>query len=254
MSTAVKRPDSHNGREAIFALERFMVEQNNPVEIEVTHRFAPGVYTREMFVPAGVMLTGYIHKTEHISIFLQGRMLVSNGEGQAVEIVAPIVEKAMPGVKRAGVALEDVWWITIHPTDETDIDALEDLLVTNDFAEVEHLVDQQDYARLDVPDELINAMDQIEWCKGNVQGIEIRPSKRHGLGVFVSGLVKSGAIIAPAIKNGELMEYSRYANHSATPNAYFVYNDNDGDLVALRDIENEEVTVNYRDNLLRLPT
>lgn len=255
MKQAIKRPDSHNGREAIFALERYMIAQNNPVDIEVVHRFAPGVYTREMIVPAGVMLTGYIHKTEHISIFLQGRMLVTNGEGQSVEIVAPIVETAMPGVKRAGIALEEVRWITIHPTEETDIDRLEDLLVTNDFSEVEHLVDQQDYKLVAQEcglESLIPELEKIEWYRGDISSIRIAKSKRHGLGVFVADFVAAGAIIAPAIKNGKMMEYSRFANHSMNPNAYCVADGNSVNFVALRDIENEEVTVNYRNTVPRL--
>lgn len=182
-------------------------------------------------------------------------MLVSDGEGASKEIIAPIVETAMPGVKRAGVALEDVRWITVHPTDETDIDTLEDLLVTNDFSEVEHLVDQQDYELVAVEhglESLIPALERAEWQQGDVTGVEIAPSKRHGLGVFVNDFVAAGAIIAPAIKDGQMMEYSRYANHSMSPNAHCVGDGENVNIVALRDIKNEEVTVSYRDTVLRL--
>lgn len=252
MNQVVKKPDRPELREAIFNLEHFM-EGQPQVEIETIHRFAPGVYTREMVVPAGVMLTGYIHKTEHISIFLQGKMLIPDENGGSKEITAPIVETAQPGVKRVGVALEDVRWITVHPTEETDIEVLEGLLVTNDFSEVEYLVDQQDYALIGIPEDVIEFMEAVEWHKGDVEGVEVRVSKRHGLGVFVTDKVVSGAIIAPAIENGRLMEYSRYANHSMNPNARCVYDGVSADLVALRDIENEEVTVDYRRNLLELP-
>ena len=115
-----------------------MAEQEQ-AELEYVHRFAPGVYSREMIVPAGVLLTGAVHKTEHISIFLEGRMLIPDENGEGIEIEAPIVEIAKPGVKRIGLALERVRWITVHPTDETDIATLERELVTNDPVEAERI-------------------------------------------------------------------------------------------------------------------
>lgn len=139
---AVKGPDSPEMRAAIFRLEDHL-KTLPQVEIEYIHRFTPGVYAREMRVPAGVMCTGAIHKTEHISIFLEGKMLVPNEDGGSVEISAPMVEVAQPGIKRVGMALEDVRWITVHKTDLTDVDEIMEQIVTNDFSEVEHLVEQQ---------------------------------------------------------------------------------------------------------------
>jgi hypothetical protein len=140
MNTVVKRPNSERMRNAIFALEDCIKEMPQ-AELEWIHRFTPGLYTREMIVPAGVILTGYIHKTEHISIFLEGRMLVPDENGGSKEIVAPIVEIAQPGIKRVGLALEDVRWITVHPTNLTDVEAIEAEIVTNDYSEVEHLLE-----------------------------------------------------------------------------------------------------------------
>ncbi len=248
----IKRPDSAELRNAIFKLEEYM-DHCDPSENGVvhTHRFAPGVYTREMFVPAGLMLTGMIHKTEHISIFLQGKMLVTDRIGESKIIEAPIVEVALPGVKRAGIALEDVRWITVHPTDETDVDVLETMLVTNDFSEVEHLVDQRDYKdfalEFNVTDDTKESLEKIPVHKQKVNGVEIRQSKRHGLGVFVTKEFKAGEVVAPAISDGNLMEYSRYANHSMSPNAKMIPMDGGVNIVAIRDISNEEVTVDYRD-------
>jgi hypothetical protein len=36
------------------------------VDCPVRHYFAPGLYAREMTIPAGVTLTGAVHKTEHL--------------------------------------------------------------------------------------------------------------------------------------------------------------------------------------------
>jgi hypothetical protein len=140
MNQVIKKPDSTEMRDAIFRLEGELAKLPQ-VEIEYVHRFTPGLYTREMRVPAGVMCTGAIHKTEHISIFLEGRMLIPDGNGGSKEIVAPIVETAQPGIKRVGVALEDVRWITVHPTELTDVDEILDEIVTNDPNEAQRIID-----------------------------------------------------------------------------------------------------------------
>lgn len=246
-STATKRPDSPVLRDAIFALEDYLKTQPQ-VELEVVHRFTPGVYTRELFMPAGIVATGYIHKTEHISIMLCGKMLVPDGKGGTTEICGPMVEIAQPGVKRAGLVTEDVRWLTVHATDETDIGKLEAELVTNDFSEVEHLVDQRDYASLEIHPKLIEAMGEVVFHDSGVTGVEIRESRRHGMGLFVKDLVVDGAIIAPALLGGRPMKYSRYTNHSANPNARRVIVDADNiNIVAIRDIQDEEVTMDYRE-------
>lgn len=134
----VKRPDNSEMRNRIFKLENYLKKQPQ-VEIEYIHRFTPGMYAREMFVPAGVIITGAIHRTEHISIFLQGRLLVPGGD----EIAGPIVEIGKPGIKRIGVALEDIRWITMHPTFETDLLVLEDQLWTNDPDEADRIINEQ---------------------------------------------------------------------------------------------------------------
>lgn len=243
----IKEADSSHFRNAVFRLEDYMKQQPQ-VEIQHIHRFAPGVYSREMIVPADTFLTGMVHKTEHISIFLSGRMMIPDANGGSVEIVAPIVEIAKPGVKRAGYAIEEVRWITIHATYTTDLDELEKELVTNDPVEAQILADQSDYLSLGL-DNLIEQMQAIEVHYEPIPGLEIIESARHGKGVFVNGHIKSGAIIAPAIKQGLLMQWSRYTNHSASPNALIRWCNSSADLIALRDIENEELTVNYRESL-----
>ena len=251
----VKCPDNRAIRDAIFNLEDYLKEQPQ-VEIEYIHRFTPGMYAREMFVPAGIIITGAIHRTEHISIFLEGRLMVPGGE----EIAGPVVEIGKPGIKRCGIVLEDIRWITMHPTLETDLEILEDQLWTNDPEEADRIIeaqlflerdlsilaDQEDYASLGISEEVISKLETLEVFKGDVENIEIRPSDRHGLGIFVNGTVSKDSIIAPGVKDGRLMEYSRYMNHSVTSNAGVIIDGNNANLVALRDIEDEEVTIDYR--------
>ena len=246
MNQVVKRPDSKKMRDAIFRLEDKLKELPQ-VEVEYIHRFAPGVYIREMIAPAGIMMTGAIHKTEHFSVFFEGKMIVPDGEGGSKTIEAPMIEVAKPGIKRAGYTLTDIRWFTIHATDETDVDTLEEMLTTNDVADVQHLIDQQDYEALGIPDADIEELKKIEVYEYRVDGLEIMDSLRHGKGVFATNAIKRGDMIAPGVQKGTLLVWSRYMNHSQCPNAKPVFKDGDAHFVALRDIEDEEITVDYRE-------
>jgi hypothetical protein len=141
MSAPIKKPDTSAMRHAIFRLEDYIKSvPGNGIEesgIQHIHHFAPGVYAREMIVPPDVLMTGAVHKTEHISIFLEGRMLIPDGQGGSKEIQGPVVEIGKPGIKRVGWTLDQVRWITIHPTEETDVELIEQQIVTNDPVEAD---------------------------------------------------------------------------------------------------------------------
>ena len=96
--------------------------------------FAPGVYAREMTVPKDVTATGAVHKTEHMTIVV-GHCLLTTDEGVTeINGFANIVSK--PGAKRAIYAIEETIVTTIHPTDETDVDKLCELLTESTAAEL----------------------------------------------------------------------------------------------------------------------
>ena len=50
------------------------------VECPVWHHFAPGLYARKMLIPKGTVLTGAVHKTEHLCI-VSGDIEVTTEEG-----------------------------------------------------------------------------------------------------------------------------------------------------------------------------
>jgi quercetin dioxygenase-like cupin family protein len=123
-------------RSLIMQLEAAMMAMpEHHVEIKTTHHFAPGVYMREIFIPKGTTLTGKIHRTEHMNILSQGDLSVWTEDG-VKRLKASTVIKSQPGIKRVGFAHEDSVWITVHPTEETDIDKLEDMLIAKSFDEV----------------------------------------------------------------------------------------------------------------------
>ena len=103
-----------------------LVDQVPQLEIPVTHRFSPGVYAREITMPAGMTGVGHKHKTRHLNMAMTGRALVTI-DGVTTEVVAPFVFESAPGAQKAFQVIEDLCWITIHanPTDISDIVEME---------------------------------------------------------------------------------------------------------------------------------
>lgn len=109
-------------REKVLELEQHL-SHFPQVNCEIVNHFSPGVYAREMRIPAGSILTGAVHKTEHLCIISCGKIAVTTDDGVVV-ITAPSTIISKPGTKRAGFAIEDTVWITVHGTTETDMEKL----------------------------------------------------------------------------------------------------------------------------------
>lgn len=109
-------------RERVERLEHQIV-QLPQVNCPVWHFFGPGLYARKMLIPKGTVLTGAVHKTEHLCI-ISGDIEVTTDEGARRITDAHAILSSKPGVKRAGYAHEDTFWTTVHATTETDLDKL----------------------------------------------------------------------------------------------------------------------------------
>lgn len=95
-------------------------------ECPVRHTFTPGLYARTVLMPAGAVVTSKIHKTEHPWVLSAGRLSVYDHEtGEWTELAAPAMGVTKPGTRRVAVIHEDTIWTTFHPTDLTDVDAIE---------------------------------------------------------------------------------------------------------------------------------
>ncbi len=99
------------------------------VDAPVTHRFAPGVYLREIFMQADSIVIGRIHKTRHFNVLLTGACLIVHADGRREELRAPMTFVSEAGVQKVLYILEDMQWQTIHPTEETDLAKLDEMLV-----------------------------------------------------------------------------------------------------------------------------
>jgi len=122
--------------EEIRRLEAVMREHPGQVLLQPKHHFAPGMYARELFIPAGTALVGRMHRTEHLSVLAQGEIDVLM-DGIVVRCKAPFVIHSMPGAKRVGYAVTDCTWICFHATDTKNLDDLEAELIVPEHLELE---------------------------------------------------------------------------------------------------------------------
>ena len=99
----------------------------------------PDLYARRIVVPADCTFVTKVHKSEHISIALRGRITVINEEGKRVEITAPEVFVTKPGTHRAIYVHEECEWMTVHHCKEQDIEAIEKELVCQTMEEYNQL-------------------------------------------------------------------------------------------------------------------
>lgn len=86
------------------------------VKWETKHYFSDGVYTRETFVPAGSMLTGYRHKQRTVSMLVKGIISVIGVDklGYATDygvLEAPMIFVTEPGIKKIGFSHEDTVFV-----------------------------------------------------------------------------------------------------------------------------------------------
>lgn len=107
------------------------------VEPPVTHFFSDGVYVREIFMPADLLIVGKVHKTRHLNIVSKGRCLVVTPVKQLVidATTFPQTFESLAGEQKVVYMLEDTVWSTVHVTAETDLSVLEEQLVSPEYDE-----------------------------------------------------------------------------------------------------------------------
>lgn len=124
-------------REFIATVETAMhaAPTDRKVDPPLNHHFSKDVYAREMFIPAGCLVVGKIHKHENLNIMSKGDITVISIDG-VKRIKAPATFVSSPGVKRIGFAHEDTIWTTIHGTPERDLEKIEEQFIAKDYSEV----------------------------------------------------------------------------------------------------------------------
>lgn len=117
-------------------LDRFIATMKAmpQIEVPVDHIYGAGIYARRICVAKGTALEGEIHLTEHMNIIVSGDIDVATEYG-VERIVGHRIIVSRPGTKRIGYAREDTVWITLHATEEKDLDKLKTTLIANGYAD-----------------------------------------------------------------------------------------------------------------------
>jgi hypothetical protein len=92
-----------------------------------SHYFGPGIYIREVVLPADAIVLGHAHRAECMNMLVKGKMAILE-DGAIRVLEAPFMFVSPPGRKLAYI-IEEVVFQNIIATTETDVDVLEDLIV-----------------------------------------------------------------------------------------------------------------------------
>ena len=115
--------------------------QCEQIEIPVQSNNINGMYTREITIPKGSLITGAVHLFDYVDIMLSGDITVSTADGPK-RFTGPNVLSGKAGRKRAGYAHEDTKWVTVHKTDIADGDEFVKLLTVPTMKEYLMLEDK----------------------------------------------------------------------------------------------------------------
>ncbi|MGB1226466.1 MAG: hypothetical protein ACPG9K_01130 [Poseidonibacter sp.] len=111
--------------------DTYKIIQPTEQGLPLTHSFSDGIYAREIFMPKGSLIIGHVHNTTHLNIVSTGSALVSI-DGEIQRITAPYTFESESGCRKILYIEEDMFWTTIHKTDDRDLDSLTHTLIDLD--------------------------------------------------------------------------------------------------------------------------
>ena len=94
------------------------------------HTFHGGMYCREVFREAGILIVGKVHKKEHFYLVAGGTVAITTDEGVQF-VTGPHLLCSKPGTKRAVYAETDALCMTFHCVESTNVEDAEAELVEN---------------------------------------------------------------------------------------------------------------------------
>ena len=220
------------------------------LEVPVIHRYAGGICIREFTIPKHTFLTGRIYKHDHIDTMISGDITVSTDNGMK-RLSGYNSFASMKGKKRAAYAHEQTIWTTVHNCPQMEDDEYIDYLTVQTFEALDNYDYKQTLLEYGLTEEVARVISENEedMILDSYDGVELRPSKIEGRGLFATQLFKSGDFIAPLILGGESTKIPKYLNHSYSPNAVIIRDGDETMLMALCDIDNREIVINYRASL-----
>ncbi len=119
-----------NGAIASAYKQRLQSELSKLLQYEPVTRnyFHAGMYVREVWRDAGVLVVGAVHKKPHFYQIISGTVSIDGSE----PITGPVIFKSEPGTKRTVLSLTPVLCQTIHITNATSVEEAEAELIEHD--------------------------------------------------------------------------------------------------------------------------
>jgi hypothetical protein len=128
MTETLTLPDQM--RQKVEALQA-AVSQMPQYEPITKHTFHGGMYCREVFRHAGVLVVGKVHKKEHFYLIVGGTVAITTDEGVQF-VTGPKLLCSKPGTKRAVYAETDALCMTFHRVESDNVEDAEAELVEDD--------------------------------------------------------------------------------------------------------------------------
>jgi hypothetical protein len=101
-------------------------------EPETKHYFHGGMYCREVFRHADVLVVGAVHKKEHFYLIVSGTVAITTDDG-VQEVTGPHLFSSKPGTKRAVYAVTDALCMTFHAIEAKSVEEAEAELVETEL-------------------------------------------------------------------------------------------------------------------------
>lgn len=147
--SALAQPISWRDKLGVLMHEFAHFEQR---DCPLTHRFAPGVYLREILMPAHSLVIGKRHKTRHFNIIVKGACTLISEDGSKTYLKAPYTFVSEPGVQKVLAIHEDCIWQTIHVTENRDMESLEaELIEPDDYPALDRTAEREAIAKAAQP-------------------------------------------------------------------------------------------------------
>lgn len=117
-------------RDRVIALQADVskLPQYEPV---TKHYFHAGMYCREVWRQADVVVVGKVHKKEHFYLIVSGTVAITTDNGVQL-VTGPHLLKCSAGTKRAVTSVTDALCMTFHIVDATTVEEAEKELVEED--------------------------------------------------------------------------------------------------------------------------
>lgn len=126
----------------VFKMQDIILACGEPEAFPVINHFGPGVYMREVIIPAGMLLTGKIHRQADFNILLEGEITVQTDQGMQ-RLTAPYIFLGQPGMKKVAYTHSKTRWLNIHPTNFTSLEDIEkeQIIPDSDIRDSQGMID-----------------------------------------------------------------------------------------------------------------